>query len=80
MAEGKLTGVGLYHFASFVKRSWRANGWMWGRLDGVDGLALAPLHPDRLKRKHPNVADACAAVRPGEAEGSPEALDPQAGR
>jgi predicted acylesterase/phospholipase RssA len=34
-AEAKLTGVGLGHFAGFYRRSWRANDFMWGRLDAA---------------------------------------------
>lgn len=33
--EEKLTGVGLNHFAGFYRASWRANDFMWGRLDGA---------------------------------------------
>jgi predicted acylesterase/phospholipase RssA len=32
-ARQKLTGVGLGHFAGFYRRAWRANDYMWGRLD-----------------------------------------------
>jgi predicted acylesterase/phospholipase RssA len=34
-AAEKLTGVGLGHFAGFYRRSWRANDYMWGRLDAA---------------------------------------------
>lgn len=34
-ARQKLTGVGLGHFAGFYRRSWRANDFMWGRLDAA---------------------------------------------
>jgi patatin-related protein len=34
--EEKLAGVQLGHFAAFFKRSWRANDWMWGRLDAAE--------------------------------------------
>ncbi|HET7443087.1 MAG TPA: DUF3376 domain-containing protein [Solirubrobacterales bacterium] len=34
-AQEKLTGVGLGHFAGFYRRSWRANDFMWGRLDAA---------------------------------------------
>ncbi|MCY0610801.1 DUF3376 domain-containing protein, partial [Klebsiella pneumoniae] len=34
-AQQKLTGMRLHHFVAFYKRSWRANDWMWGRLDGA---------------------------------------------
>lgn len=45
-ARQKLTGVGLGHFAGFYRRSWRANDFMWGRLDAaariVDLILDAP--------------------------------------
>lgn len=31
----KLAGMKLMHFAAFLKRSWRVNDWMQGRLDGA---------------------------------------------
>jgi Protein of unknown function (DUF3376) len=31
----KLAGMQLNHFGGFLKRSWRANDWLWGCLDGV---------------------------------------------
>jgi hypothetical protein len=44
--ERKLTGIRLGHFAAFYRRSWRANDFMWGRLDAavrvVDMLIDAP--------------------------------------
>src|SRR5439155_17514568 len=36
----KLAGVELAHFGAFLKRSWRANDWMWGRLDAAERLLL----------------------------------------
>jgi patatin-related protein len=36
--EDKLSGLGLGHFAAFYKGSWRANDWMWGRMDGASRL------------------------------------------
>ncbi len=36
--DEKLAGVQLGHFAAFLKRSWRANDWMWGRLDAAERL------------------------------------------
>jgi predicted acylesterase/phospholipase RssA len=33
--EKKLTGIRLGHFAAFYRNSWRANDFMWGRLDGA---------------------------------------------
>lgn len=46
----KLTGLQLDHFGAFYKRSWKANDWMWGRLDGAYRLVQAVLSPDRLER------------------------------
>ena len=36
----KLAGVELAHFGAFLKRSWRANDWMWGRLDAAERLVM----------------------------------------
>jgi len=33
--EQKLTGIRLGHFAAFYRSAWRANDFMWGRLDGA---------------------------------------------
>lgn len=33
--ETKLTGIRLAHFSAFHRRSWRANDYLWGRLDGA---------------------------------------------
>ena len=45
----KLTGLGLAHFAGFYRRAWRANDFMWGRLDAaarvVDLLLDCPPEP-----------------------------------
>lgn len=47
-AADKLTGMRLAHFAAFYKPSWRANDWMWGRLDAAGWLAQLLLDPSRL--------------------------------
>jgi patatin-related protein len=52
-AEQKLTGMQLHHFGAFYKRSWRANDWMWGRLDGAGWLVHVLLDPRRLLRVVP---------------------------
>ena len=44
----KLAGMKLSHFAGFLKRSWRANDWLWGRLDGVEYLVRAAFDLDHL--------------------------------
>lgn len=48
-AVEKLTGEQLSHFGAFFKSSWRANDWMWGRLDGAQWLARILLDPRRIR-------------------------------
>lgn len=47
-AQTKLTGLQLHHFGAFYKASWRANDWMWGRLDGTGWLTHILLDPRRI--------------------------------
>jgi patatin-related protein len=49
-AERKLTGMQFHHFGAFYKCSWRANDWMWGRLDGAGWLVHVVLDPRRVLR------------------------------
>jgi predicted acylesterase/phospholipase RssA len=49
LAAKKLTGLQLHHFGAFYKCSWRANDWMWGRLDGAGWLVHVLLDPRRLR-------------------------------
>jgi patatin-related protein len=49
-AQQKLTGMQLHHFGAFYKRSWRANDWIWGRLDGAGWLVHMLLDPRRVRR------------------------------
>jgi patatin-related protein len=49
-AQQKLTGMQFHHFGAFYKRSWRANDWMWGRLDGAGWLVHLLLDPRRVLR------------------------------
>jgi predicted acylesterase/phospholipase RssA len=44
----KLLGMSLGHFGGFLFRSWRANDWMFGRLDAADTIARLILSDDRL--------------------------------
>jgi predicted acylesterase/phospholipase RssA len=46
--EQKLAGLKLGHFAGFLKRSWRANDWLWGRLDGAEHLVRSIVTDDAL--------------------------------
>jgi len=47
----RVAGLGLNHFAAFLKQSWRVNDWTWGQLDGADRLVAALLDPVRLRRQ-----------------------------
>lgn len=62
-AADKLTGIHLAHFAAFYKPSWRANDWMWGRLDAAGWLVQLLLAPDRLRQ----IAEAGEAEKPSDA-------------
>ena len=48
-AASKLTGVQFHNFGAFYKKSWRANDWMWGRLDAAGWLVQTLLDPRRLQ-------------------------------
>ncbi len=45
----KLTGMQADYFGAFYKASWRANDWMWGRIDGAGWLVQCLLDPKRLR-------------------------------
>jgi len=45
----KLTGMQANYFGAFYKASWRANDWMWGRVDGAGWLVQCLLDPKRLR-------------------------------
>jgi patatin-related protein len=49
MAGNKLTGIQVHNFGAFYKKSWRANDWMWGRVDGAGWLVHTLLDPRRLR-------------------------------
>jgi patatin-related protein len=48
-AKDKLTGMQFHHFGAFYKSSWRANDWMWGRIDGAGWLVHVLLDPRRVQ-------------------------------
>jgi hypothetical protein len=48
-AATKLTGIQVHNFGAFYKKSWRANDWMWGRVDGAGWLVHTLLDPRRLR-------------------------------
>ncbi|MEU4741404.1 patatin-like protein [Actinosynnema sp. NPDC023658] len=49
-AEDKAGGASLHRFSGFLKRSWRVNDWIWGRLDGATMLCKVVFDPKRLLR------------------------------
>ncbi|MFV0309418.1 MAG: patatin-like protein [Desertimonas sp.] len=44
----KLVGTELARLGAFLKPSWRANDWFWGRMDGAVRMTQALLEPERL--------------------------------
>lgn len=66
LAREKLNGLQLHHFGAFYKSSWRANDWMWGRVDGAGWLVHMLLEPRRLRElaaEAPDPAVFCADLR-----------------
>ncbi|MFD9738853.1 patatin-like protein [Umezawaea sp. NPDC059074] len=49
-ADDKAGGASLGRFSGFLKRSWRVNDWIWGRLDGATMLCKVIFDPQRLRR------------------------------
>lgn len=49
-ADDKLGGMSISRFGGFLKRSWRLNDWIWGRLDAATILCRTVLHPARVRR------------------------------
>jgi predicted acylesterase/phospholipase RssA len=47
-ADDKLAGRSLAHFSGFLKRSWRSNDILWGRLDGLRHILIPLLSADRV--------------------------------
>jgi len=41
----KLAGTVLFHFGAFLKREWRDNDMLWGRLDGAERIISSVLPP-----------------------------------
>jgi patatin-related protein len=48
-SDDKLAGMSLNRFGAFLKRSWRANDWIWGRLDAIKILMLILLTPQIVR-------------------------------
>ena len=49
-AAEKLAGRGLAHFSGFLKRSWRSNDILWGRMDGLRHIVISLLAPDEIDK------------------------------
>ncbi len=60
--DRKLAGIKLGHFAGFLKRSWRANDWLWGRLDGVEHMLRVLLDREYLARLQARRSDVAARL------------------
>jgi predicted acylesterase/phospholipase RssA len=45
----KLLGLSAHHFGGFLRATWRANDWMWGRLDATGRLVDMLLDERRLR-------------------------------
>ncbi|MBW4720910.1 patatin-like protein [Saccharothrix obliqua] len=48
--DDKAGGAALSRFSGFLKRSWRVNDWIWGRMDGATMLCKVVFDPKRLLR------------------------------
>jgi len=77
--EDKITGETVMHFGAFLKKSWRSNDIMWGRLDGVCRLLDSLLTPEALRRAvaNPEVRALLRADLEGAAPGEPGELHPK---
>ncbi len=64
--EQKLTGIRLGHFAGFYRRSWRANDYLWGRLDAATRIVDLIVDSERAiflaARGHSSPAPKIAAM------------------
>ncbi|AQT79968.1 hypothetical protein B1R94_12835 [Mycolicibacterium litorale] len=59
-SDDKLAGMSLNRFGAFLKRSWRANDWIWGRLDAVKVVMLLLITPQMVR----GLAASTTATRP----------------
>lgn len=61
-SDEKLVGPELARLGAFLKPSWRANDWFWGRMDGAARLARTLLEPQRLWDLGWGADDLCGAL------------------
>jgi patatin-related protein len=78
--EDKITGETVMHFGAFLKKSWRSNDIMWGRLDGACRILDTLLTESALRRalRSPEVRTLLARDVLGEL--APSKLFPGAGK
>jgi patatin-related protein len=60
----KLAGTALFHFGAFLKREWRENDLMWGRLDGAERI-IRMILPDNPSRAAELIGEAHVAIAGG---------------
>ena len=51
MPSDKLLGLRLGHFGGFYRRSWRANDFMWGRMDAAARIVDMLVAPGRMEQE-----------------------------
>ncbi|HEU0316712.1 MAG TPA: DUF3376 domain-containing protein, partial [Solirubrobacteraceae bacterium] len=61
----KLLGLHLGHFAGFYRRSWRANDFMWGRLDAAARIVDMLVSVSRAKQLRDDAPGAADGADPG---------------
>jgi patatin-related protein len=67
----KLAGNELANFSAFLLERWRANDWMWGRMDAVPSLVKRLVRPEPFRRAFADAEEATAFVRRLLDEGAP---------
>lgn len=78
-ATSKIAGLQLGHFGGFLKRSWRANDWMWGTLDGTHRLVGLLVDPARLRQRFSTKeqgAHALCSIAGGRSAETRQRIDP----
>lgn len=64
----KLSGNSLANFSAFLSRRFRANDWMWGRMDAAAGLVDILIRPEHLARETGGGGEGRAAALEGRVE------------
>jgi patatin-related protein len=61
--KDKLAGNELNNFSAFYKESWRANDWMWGRMDAATSLIDLVVRPEAIRSQFIGSASTGSADR-----------------